>query len=319
MHMSLRWRIHDAIGSGNSALMEAIPNLQKLMAVGNNQAESHMSSSNVNATISSGGGSGNHQGEMRSSHRLKFIFTKLIGAIACRAHPLILFLDDLQWADDMTLDVIRMIMTDPDIKHFLFLGCYRENEVGLSHPLTAKLNDIQEQGINVITIKVGPIEKECVNSLVSEALCLPPSLCLPLSTVIHSKTGGIIMFILKFLKSLNEEGLLWFSMTSRRWEYDLNKIRLKEISEDVVQHMTQHMTRLSKRMQMGLKLAACLGPNFDAEILGKAKRDNDLEHFLESSVEGGFFQHVAGNHYKWAHDQVQQAAYGECLLYLFFC
>ena len=85
----------------------------------------------------------------------------------------------------------------------------------------------------------GPIEKKFVNTLLSEALCMPPSLCRPLSNVVHSKTGGIIMFVLRFLASLNDERDLWFSMSSRRWMYNLEEIRLKEIHGDVVSHMTE--------------------------------------------------------------------------------
>ena len=85
----------------------------------------------------------------------------------------------------------------------------------------------------------GPIEKKCVNTLLSEVLCMPPSLCRPLSNVVHSKTGGIILFVLRFLASLNDEGHLWFSMSSRRWMYNLEQIRLKEIHGDVVSHMTE--------------------------------------------------------------------------------
>lgn len=151
MHMSLRWRIHDAIGSGNSLLLEAIPNLRKLLAQENDTPS--------NAVSRQGAGKSGRSALLGSSHRLPFLFCKLIGAIACKAHPLILFLDDLQWADDMTLDVVRMIMTDPDVHHFLFVGTYRDNEVNLSHPLTEKLNDMKDQGINVINISVGAIEK----------------------------------------------------------------------------------------------------------------------------------------------------------------
>ena len=84
----------------------------------------------------------------------------------------------------------------------------------------------------------GPIEKESVNALLSKVLCLPPSLSRPLSTVVHNKTGGIILFVLRFLTSLNDEGDLLFSMSNKRWMYDLNQIQLKEIPGDVVTHMT---------------------------------------------------------------------------------
>ena len=151
-----------------------------------------------------------------------------------------------------------------------------------------------------------------MNTLISETLCLPPSLARPLSSVIHGKTGGIIMFLLRFLKSLNDEGLLWFSMSSRRWEFDLDKIRVKQISEDVVQHMTLTMTKLEKDMQLGLRTAACLGSNFDDEILRKAKTDDDFDMttFLEKCVEDGYLISIADTKkYAWTHDQVHQAAY----------
>eukprot|EP00804_Cyclotella_cryptica_P027830 CCRYP_009244-RA/>CCRYP_009244-RA protein AED:0.13 eAED:0.13 QI:0/0.87/0.66/1/0.25/0.22/9/246/899 len=302
MQMSLRWRIHDAIGSGNNLLMDAIPNLRKLMAEETLTTDTNDANSTRRKT----------NAMLASSHRLKFMFCKLIGAISCKAHPLILFLDDLQWADEITLDVMRMILTDPDVNHFLLLGAYRDDEVSLSHPLTEKLNDLKQTDNNAVTIKIGPIEKECVNTLVAEALCLPPNLCRPLSNAIHTKTSGIIMFILRFLKSLNDEGLLWFSLSSRRWEFDLKKIRVKEISADVVQHMTLNMTRLDKNMQMGLKTAACLGSNFDAEILQKAKKegDFDMDKFLEKCIEDGYLIGIDGSkQFAWAHDQVQQAAY----------
>ncbi len=152
--------------------------------------------------------------------------------------------------------------------------------------------------------------------------------------------------LLCFLKPLRIQWffsflVLWFSMSTRRGEYDLSRIKLKgmwiikshvvwmrfislsiahsleslpgtEISGDVVVHMTKQMTRLSKRMQSKLKCCACLGPCFDTEILRKAIRETDanIDSFLESSLEDGFFQHVADNRYKWTHDQIQQAAYG---------
>eukprot|EP00984_Skeletonema_dohrnii_P030217 scaffold21542_cov121-Skeletonema_dohrnii-CCMP3373.AAC.2 len=294
-YMSMRWRINDAVGSGVSCLFDVIPSLRKFMT----------DSTEVDRT------EGRNIGGNLMGQRLKYMFCKLIGAISCRSTPLVLVLDDLQWADKMTLEVIRMLMIDPDIHYFLFLGCYRENEVNESHMLSANLNDIREQGINFMTIKVGAIEKESVNALISDVLCLPPSLCRPLSTVVHQKTGGIIMFVRRLLISLNDEGLVWYSLSSHRWMFDLQKIEVKEMSEDVVKHMTEHMSRLPKKMQMGLKLCACLGPKFDTAIVEKVQRGANIgDNFLESCVDDGFLQ-IKGDSgfYTWAHDQVQQAAY----------
>ena len=102
----------------------------------------------------------------------------------------------------------------------------------------------------------GPIEKESVNKLLSEALCIPPSLCWPLSDVVHSKTGGVILFILRFLASLNDDGDLWFNMSARRWMYNLEEIRLKEIHGDVVSHMTEVIAFASYSPHFVLKNAA---------------------------------------------------------------
>ncbi len=131
------------------------------------------------------------------------------------------------------------------------------------------------------------------------------------SNVVHRKTGGVIMFILRLLASLNDEGLILYSINSRRWMFDLQKIELKEMSEDVVKHMTEHMSRLPGKVQLGLKLCACLGPSFHATFLEKARKDAAIgDDFLETCVEEGFLQTEGGSSYKWSHDQVQQAAYG---------
>lgn len=128
--------------------------------------------------------------------------------------------------------------------------------------------------------------------------------------MVHQMTGGIIMFILRLLTSLNDEGLVWYSMSSNRWMFDLEKIEMKELSEDVVQHMTEHMSHLPRKIQMGLKLCACLGPSFDAAVLEKARGVTDIgDDFLESCVDHGFLQAKNDSTYTWSHDQIQQAAY----------
>lgn len=138
-----------------------------------------------------------------------------------------------------------------------------------------------------MSIKIGTIAKDAVNTMLSETLCLPPSICNPLSSIIHNRTGGIILFIMNFLRSLNEEGLLWFNLSTRRWEYDIAGIQQKEVSADVVQHMSQRMKRLPKSIQFGLKLCSCLGASFDVNTLRKGgpANDFDVEQFLPFSVE----------------------------------
>lgn len=210
----------------------------------------------------------------------------------------------------MTLDIMRMVITDQDIQHFLFLGSYRDNEVSSSHPLSVKLlSAIQEQGIKVVPIKVGPVNVGVCNTLLSELLCLPPSLVRPLATVVHRKTGGIIMFIIRLLSSLNDKGDLRYSFNDRRWTYDLEEISVKEVYDDVVSLMTDNMKNLSLKMMFGLKVAACLGSKFNAQVIDKIKKDDEIEDtFLQECIDLGFLR-MLGDTCVWQHDQIQQAAY----------
>jgi len=117
------------------------------------------------------------------------------------------------------------------------------------------------------------------------------------------------MFILRFMLSLNESDKLWFNMSSRMWMYDLEKIRMEEIQDDVVIFLTQQMTRLPKDMRMGLMLAACLGRQFTSATLAKATKREVTDAFTQVCLNSGFFQLVETDKYMWQHDQVQQAAY----------
>ena len=164
--------------------------------------------------------------------------------------------------------------------------------------------------MSLMSMRLGPIEKADVNRMLSEVMCLPPRLTQQLSTIIYNKTGGIALFVCRFLMSLNQEGLLWFNLNTRRWEYDPRGIEAKEISGDVVAHMAERMTRLPHAMQSGLKLAACLGSTFDAATLEKGTPENDIDitEFLRFAVEGGYLRLLSPNKYSWAHDQIHEAA-----------
>ena len=204
------------------------------------------------------------------------------------------------------------MVTDPDIKYCLFVTVYRDNESSATKRLKKLLYGMQEQGANLMSIKIGALEKDCVSTLLSETLSLPPKICQPLASLIKNKTGGIALWVMDLLKSLNEEGLLWFNFSARRWEYDARAIEQKEISEDVVEHISERMTRLPHGMLLGLKLSACLGSKFDVTTLQKSipnGGDLDLNEFTRFAVENGYLRVISTGKYMWAHDQIQQAAY----------
>lgn len=285
----MKSRINNAFEFGCSVLTNSIPNLRRFLY--NNEITENRETREP-AIL---------------DQRWKFNVCKLIGAITHPSHPIVFVFDDLQWADPTSLDVIQLIVTDPDIHHCIYIGCYRDN---MKDHVTSLLDGIQAGGVSILTLKLGPIEKESVNALVSEALYLPPSLCMPLSAVVHNKTGGIIMFIVNLLQSINEEGILRFNLSSGRWEYDIAQIKLKPVSTDVVKHVSQRMALLPSNIQDGLKLAACLGSELHADTLLKAKKANgfDLIEFILVAIDGGFLQEISPRQYRWAHDQIQQAA-----------
>jgi len=289
---SMKKRLRDAFGYENG-LYEAIPHLLVFL-------QGDTSIAHPSPTMGS-----------KKPNQIEFMLCRLIGAITSDEIPVIIYLDDLQWADQATLDLIGMLMLDPSITYFGILGCYRDNEVDKRHPLFGLLEAIRLNGAPLASIHVGPIERECVNSIVSDTLCLPPSLCLPLSTVVHRKTGGVILFVIRFLKTLNKEGSLVYSMTSRRWTWDLEKIKSKRVSKDVVIHTTLQMNSLPKLVQIGFMSAACLGSNFNASILGKTIEDEEFDvcSFLEIGKDGGYIEESGLGSFSWTHDQIQQAAY----------
>lgn len=141
---------------------------------------------------------------------------------------------------------------------------------------------------------------------------MPPTVIEPLSCAIRNKTGGVILFILNFLKSLHEQGLLYFNLTSLQYEYDLDKIITKEISSDIIEFLSERIMRLPQAIQAGLKVAACLGPTFDLAVFKKANKstDNMTEDFISTVTENGFIHETSSpNQFAWSHDQLQQAAY----------
>eukprot|EP00571_Detonula_confervacea_P007895 CAMPEP_0172331684 /NCGR_PEP_ID=MMETSP1058-20130122/62053_1 /TAXON_ID=83371 /ORGANISM="Detonula confervacea, Strain CCMP 353" /LENGTH=1323 /DNA_ID=CAMNT_0013048953 /DNA_START=104 /DNA_END=4075 /DNA_ORIENTATION=+ len=276
---------------GIGDLIQSIPNLNKLVG-------SDYTSIDLSAVP-----------QQQLLHRSKYLLCKLIGAIADAQNPVALLFDDLQWCDETTLSVIQTIVTDPEIQYCLYLGCYRDSEGARAAEQMAA--DIKFQ-IQVFTINLGPLGKEAVNALVSESMCLPPSLSQPLSAIVHTKTAGSPLFCLNFLS----DGMVRFNLSTRRWEYDIKDMLMKEIPPSVVQYIVSQMTKLPRSYRLALKLASCLGHHFDhvTFLKAKVKSDYDLEKVLPSVCHLGFLHQVSPNNspnpqFMWAHDEVREAAY----------
>ena len=194
----------------------------------------------------------------QAQSRFQLVFRRFIGAFARPNHPLALFLDDLQWLDAATLDLLEDLLR-PDMEHLMLIGAYRDNEVAAAHPLMRKLDAIKAAGGKVVEIKLSPLAQEHVGQLVADALRCELERAAPLAKLVHVKTGGNPFFAIQFLSSLVEEGLLTFDHDGARWSWDIDRIHAKGYTDNVVDLMVGKLTRLPTETQNALQQLACLG------------------------------------------------------------
>jgi predicted ATPase len=158
--------------------------------------------------------------------RFQLVFRRFI-SVFTREHPLALFLDDLQWLDAATLDLVEDLLTRPDVQHLMLIGAYRDNEVNSTHPLMRKLEAMRQAGAIVHDIVLAPLAGEDLRQLVADSLHCEPECAKPLAQLIHDKTAGNPFFAIQFFSALAEENLLTFDHGERRWSWNLNRIYAK--------------------------------------------------------------------------------------------
>src|SRR5882724_7733939 len=192
-------------------------------------------------------------------NRFQLVFRRFLCAFARPEHPLALFLDDLQWLDAATLELLERLITDPDVRHLMLVGAYRDNEVSSSHPLTRTLGAIHKAGARMQEIVLSPLGLDDVGRLVSDALHCEGDSGHPLAQLVHEKTGGNPFFSIQLLTTLAEEGLLRFDPNAAAWIWDLARIRAKGYPDNVVYLLVGKVKRLSGATQTALQQLACLG------------------------------------------------------------
>ncbi|MCU1235166.1 MAG: multi-sensor signal transduction multi-kinase, partial [Candidatus Solibacter sp.] len=194
-----------------------------------------------------------------AQNRFQLVFRRFLGAFARPEHPLALFLDDLQWLDAATLELLERLITDPDVRHLMLVGAYRDNEVGSSHPLVRTLGAIRNARARMQEIVLAPLGLDDVGRLIADALRCQPYATDPLAHLVHEKTGGNPFFAIQFLTALAEERLLRFEPDAAAWIWDLARIRAKGYTDNVVDLMVGKLRRLSGATQTALQQLACLG------------------------------------------------------------
>jgi predicted ATPase len=245
-----------------------------------------------------------------AQNRFQFVFRQFLSVFASPEHPLALFLDDLQWFDAATLDLLEHLVTHSEVRHLLLVGAYRDNEVPPSHPLLRMLEAIRTAGARVNEIVVAPLELAHVGQLVADAIHCEPERVRPFAQLVHEKTGGNPFFAIQFLILMTEEGLLQFDPIRRTWQWNIERIRAKNYTDNVVDRMAGKLRRFSGTTQQFLKQMACLGNVAPMAILALVLRTTEeaLKEALSEAVRAGLVYHQQST-CRFLHDRTQQAAY----------
>jgi predicted ATPase/signal transduction histidine kinase/GAF domain-containing protein len=245
-----------------------------------------------------------------AQRRFHLIFRRFINVFARPEHPLALFLDDLQWLDAATLDLMEELLTRPDVKHLMLIAAYRDNEVDSAHPLVRKLEAMRQAGALLHDIVLAPLTQDDLTQLIADSLHCEPCHAGPLAILVHRKTTGNPFFSIHFLSALFEAGLLTFDDVEQQWSWDLNRIQATAYADNVVELMVRKLTRLHPDTQNALQQLACLGNSAEFTMLGVVYQDSleQLHAQLAEAVAAGFIFRLSDS-YRFLHDRVQEAAY----------
>jgi predicted ATPase/signal transduction histidine kinase/tRNA A-37 threonylcarbamoyl transferase component Bud32 len=303
-----RKKILESVGDNGQVLIAVIPELENI--IGKQPPIAELSGS-------------------AAQNRFNLLFQKFIAVFATAEHPLVMFIDDLQWADLASLELIKLLLQEQN--YLLLLGAYRHNEVAVAHPLMLLLEELQKTGKTVNTITLLPLTYADINQLVADTLHCTTERSHPLTELITRKTQGNPFFITQFLKALHEDKQITFNHQQGYWECDISAITALSLTDDVVEFMAQQLEKLPQPTQEVVKLAACIGNSFDLATLAivyQQSATNTAIAVWNALAEGLIlpqsqlykFYHrsqqrevnsdsMANVTYRFLHDRVQQAAY----------
>jgi predicted ATPase/GAF domain-containing protein len=221
-----------------------------------------------------------------AQNRFNLLFHKFISVFTTKEHPLVIFLDDLQWADSASLKLMELLMSETDSGYLLLIGAYRDNEVSPVHPLILNLSEIKKAKATVNTIALYPLKSNDLNNLIADTLNCAREIALPLTELVYQKTKGNPFFATQFLKSLYEDKLINFILpqsplgkggSQGGWQCDIAQVKALSLTDDVVEFMALQLQKLPGKTQDVLKLAACIGNSFDLGTLAIVYQKSQVE------------------------------------------
>ena len=259
--------------------------------------------------------------------RFNMVFSLFIKAVCQPNHPFVLFLDDLQWIDSASLNLFTILLTNNSIQNLLVIGAYRENEIDNLHPLIAAKKGWKEFGVTINEIALDDLSLENAAELTADALNTDKKSSQPLAKLVYEKTNGNAFYLTQLLKSLAKEDLIRYSIENKCWEWDVEKIGNKDITDNVASLMVRKIEQLSEKAQYIIKMAACIGHTFTIHILSlisEEEHSKTMVYLWEAIREELIFSagtdvqeteateefaDIYKMSFKFAHDRIQQAAY----------
>ncbi|MBD1865440.1 MULTISPECIES: AAA family ATPase [Trichocoleus] len=257
-------------------------------------------------------------GATEAQNRFNRIFQQFLRVFCSESHPLVIFLDDLQWIDSATLKLIGLMLLDEQAQSLFLIGAYRDNEVHPTHPLTLALESLRKQGAVFQEIVLRPLMLEPLSQLLAETLHQDVETVRSLAQLVLRKTEGTPFFVNEFLRMLYGQNLLTFDAAHRSWQWNIAQIEAQNITDNVVDLMLVKLKKLPKDTQRLLRLAACIGSEFDLDTLALVceQSSNRVFRDLLPALQEGFIQPLSEldqdllfQQYKFLHDRVQQTAY----------
>lgn len=310
-----RWRttLHDALGANRKVIADVIPEAEFIIGA----------SPDVPAL-----------GPTETRNRFNQVFQQFVEVFAQPEHPLVVFLDDLQWADSASLQLMQNLLTSVQGKHLLLIGAYRDNEINPAHPLMTALEELEQAWVRMTELRLRPLGLEDIQRLVAETVQQPVSAVHDLAYLVQSKTHGNPFFIKQLLTYLHDEGQITFDWPTGQWQWSLPEIEQVSITDNVVDLMITRLGRLEQSTQQLLQLAACIGNQFDLLTLAVVAEQTPraIAHILIDAIQQKFIV-TQGNvyqllvaldtneatqvlqhgdfelSYRFVHDRIHQAAY----------
>ncbi|HET8948079.1 MAG TPA: serine/threonine-protein kinase PknK, partial [Candidatus Polarisedimenticolia bacterium] len=235
---------------------------------------------------------------------------RLIGVFARPEHPLALFLDDLQWLDAATLDLLEDVLVQRDRHPLLLIGAYRDTEVDAAHPLARRLSSLRERGAALQEIALAPLDEKDLVRWLAETVHCDPSRATPLAALVHQKTGGNPFFVQQFIQELVEDGGIAFDPREAEWRWDLERLRARTRTDNVVDLLIRRLSRLPAKTREALKDLACLGSQAETSLLAAVRRTSE-EQILLDLWEPRRLELVVLDQgtCRFSHDRIQEAAY----------